>query len=271
MAFFASCPVTEGSFGDNGNGSGSGSGSGSSSSTIALPPAPVIAPRRYRPIQARRVVPPPKALPAPGQLKPFCVVCFDLDPDFLRKHSESMGLPHPPPGAKEYRVSVELNSIVKGKKKGCQPCYALYRAISFFQGIERKLEDYLFPSMIVEDRTVSIESPSSMVHISFRGPKSPVEVFAYISYFRNPHPTKPRNVRVGFELFTEPGKSLLFFLFPLFFFLPFFPFTCLLPHTPPGQVRPGEFQGHVCPFSRAVSRFGAPTSGSSSRITRSSV
>lgn len=123
---------------------------------------------------------------APGTTAP-CPSCLNVDWD---EFPVTLSL-----GSDKLReLQVSLEALIKTKKKGCQPCFAIYRAIELLQGIDPTTDS-------LEKR--ADPNQYSVVYLILRGISVPLEVFAFIHYKTPPGPHL--HVRVSLELYTEDG------------------------------------------------------------------
>jgi hypothetical protein len=123
-----------------------------------------------------------------------CSACADLRWD-LFKSSRTPLYHH------SIRVrSTGLADVIAAKKNGCQPCFAVYRAIELHQGLGG-------PCNTLESRLFDW---AELSRISFvrRSTGHPVEVIAFIKYKRPP--TEHSAVKVALEIFTDPGESQVY-------------------------------------------------------------
>jgi hypothetical protein len=97
---------------------------------------------------------------------------------------------------------VNLLDLIETKKKGCQPCFSIYRAIELLEGINvdgqkpRKND-----SLAARIEPLAVHRSFNIVDIVLRNTSQPLEVFAYIRY-RDP-PDGENFVRLHFEIFAE--------------------------------------------------------------------
>ena len=118
-----------------------------------------------------------------------CKVCLDLDWGLLgKKH----------PDQKSLRTErIALWTLIGSKKRGCQTCFAMYRSIELFCGLDlgsRRLEDLID------------ESPTlSALYIHLRPHPHPLELIVYIVW----KPDVDMNVfsQISIEIF---GDECLF-------------------------------------------------------------